>query len=44
MGWDNAPHHKEVNSFPHHKHLGSKVEPSNERNLSEVLKFIRIFL
>ena len=44
IGWDNAPHHKEINSFPHHKHMGKKVEPSSERNLSEVLRFIRIFL
>jgi len=44
IGWDNAPHHKEINSFPHHKHLGNKVEPSNQRNLSGVLSFIRIFL
>lgn len=44
IGWDNAPHHKEINTFPHHKHVGNKVEPSSEKNLSEVLRFIRIFL
>ena len=44
IGWDNAPHHKEIISFPHHKHLGNKVEPSSQRNLGEVLSFIRIFL
>jgi len=44
IGWDNAPHHKEIISFPHHKHLSNKVEPSSQRNLGEVLSFIRIFL
>lgn len=44
IGWDNAPHHKEVISFPHHKHVGNIVDKSSERNLSEVLGFIKIFL
>jgi len=44
IGWDNAPHHKEVNSFPHHMHIGNRVEASQERNLRDVLSFIRNFL
>ena len=20
--WDNAPHHKQIQTYPHHKHLG----------------------
>ncbi len=44
IGWDNAPHHREVSSFPHHKHLGNKVEPSNETDLTGVIAFIREFL
>jgi len=44
IGWDNAPHHKEINSFPHHKHLGNKVEFSSERDLRKVLEFIKNFL
>lgn len=44
IGWDNAPHHREVSSFPHHKHRGDKVEPSNETDLNGVIKFIRKFL
>ena len=43
IGWDNAPHYKEINSFPHHRHIGNRVEPSQEKNLSEVLSFIRNF-
>jgi len=44
VGWDNAPHHKEVESFPHHKHIGDKIDPSQEKNLRDVLSFIRDFL
>ncbi|MCD6199419.1 MAG: hypothetical protein J7K15_12775 [Deltaproteobacteria bacterium] len=44
VGWDNAPHHKEVESFPHHKHIGNKIDPSQEKNLRSVLSFIKGFL
>lgn len=44
IGWDNAPHHKEIASFPHHKHVSNNVEPSQEKNLREVLTFLRNFL
>lgn len=42
VGWDRAPHHPQLKSFPHHKHLAEEPEPidSNERNLAEVLAFI----
>ena len=35
--WDNAPHHPEVESFPHHKHVRGKIEASNEMTLALVL-------
>ena len=37
--WDNAPHHKDIETFPHHKHVGSKdnVQPSGEISLEDVL-------
>jgi len=38
--WDNAPYHKEISTFPHHRHLGSDIFPSNEIGLEEVLKFL----
>ncbi|ASJ12994.1 toxin-antitoxin system TumE family protein [Thermococcus thioreducens] len=40
--WDNAPHHKNVETFPHHKHVGSKdnVRPSKEVSLEDVLRII----
>ncbi len=39
--WDNAPHYKDITTFPHHKHIGNKVLPSNENILKEVLEFIK---
>jgi len=42
--WDNAPHYKDVPTFPHHKHIGEKVEPSEEMNVESVLREIRKIL
>ena len=41
--WDNAPHWKDVRTFPDHRHVEqeSRVEFSQVRTLEEVLKFIR---
>ncbi|BCV22964.1 toxin-antitoxin system TumE family protein [Moorella sp. Hama-1] len=40
--WDNAPHWRQIATFPHHKHVCSheKVEPSLEMELSEILTAI----
>lgn len=35
--YDNAKHHPEIKTFPHHKHVKSKVVPSVEKMLIEVL-------
>lgn len=35
--YDNAPHHKEIRSFPMHKHLGDKVVESNLPDIKELL-------
>ena len=35
--YDNAPHHKAVKSFPHHRHTSDKVTDSQEPNLNDVL-------
>ncbi len=35
--YDNAPHHKEVKSFPHHKHAPNKVTDSKEPHLNDIL-------
>jgi hypothetical protein len=38
--YDNAPHHKEIETFPHHKHLPEKVTACNEPNLLQILSAI----
>jgi hypothetical protein len=42
MGWDNAPHHTRLESFPHHKHVGRQdnLQPSFETCLEEVMAVI----
>lgn len=42
--WDNAPHHKQIKTFPHHKHIGENVLPSNEIGIREVLTYIDAIL
>lgn len=41
-GWDNAPHHTRLKTFPHHKHEGCKENllPSYETNLNEVMAVV----
>lgn len=34
--YDNAKHHPEIETFPHHKHLPDKVKISKEVNLSDI--------
>ena len=38
--WDNAPFHKNIETFPHHKHKDKNVIPSNEIGLEDVLRYI----
>ena len=42
IGWDNAPHHTKIDTFPHHRHVGNqkKLHPSSETCLEEVIDFI----
>jgi Family of unknown function (DUF6516) len=42
--YDKAPHHREVKSFPHHKHTGAKVEAADAPDLHEVLREIDRYL
>ena len=45
--WDNAPHYKQnkqIQTYPHHKHLGEKILASNEMTLEGVLEYIDTFL
>lgn len=38
--YDNAPHYPNIPTYPHHKHIGSLVEPSQIPDLSEILREI----
>ena len=42
--WDNSPHWPNITTFPHHKHVGSKVLPSNRATIDEVLREIENFM
>lgn len=43
IGWDNAPHHIHVKSFPHHKHIEeqSNICSSEIKNLTDALQKIQ---
>lgn len=38
--YDNAPHYPNIITYPHHKHVGSAVEPAQVPDLSEILREI----
>jgi hypothetical protein len=38
--WDNAPHHKEIKTFPHHLHEEDGVKSSLKPNFFDILKII----
>lgn len=42
IGWDNAPHHAALATFPHHKHVGTQnnLQPSSQARLEEVIEVI----
>lgn len=42
IGWDNAPHHRNIETFPHHKHVGEKlnIAKSDETCLEDVMKIV----
>jgi len=40
-GWDNAPHHPEISTHPHHKHLGEQLESSEVHSLANVLQLLK---
>lgn len=44
--YDNAPHHPEIVTFPHHKHVGSqdRLAPSDQPSLSHVLAEVAVWL
>lgn len=38
--YDNAKHHRQIKTFPHHKHVGRKVVAAAEPTLKQVLEEI----
>jgi len=38
--WDNAPHHEDIRTYPHHKHINGKVEESFETTCERILTVI----
>ena len=39
IGWDNAPHHPDIETFPDHKHVGGKSLASRDK-LVDIFKYI----
>jgi len=37
---DNSPHHKDIETYPHHKHQEEKILPSYEITIQDILQFI----
>jgi hypothetical protein len=42
--YDNAPHYPNIITYPHHKHVGSAVEPTQVPDLSQVFREIEQML
>jgi len=40
MRWDNAPHHLDISTFPHHRHSGEEILENTEISIKEVLNII----
>ena len=38
--YDNVPHHPEVETHPHHKHIGNRVVPAEPPDLGDILREI----
>lgn len=38
--WDNSPHHREIPTYPHHRHMSDGITESNEWNIREILRII----
>ena len=41
--WDNAPHHRQISTFPHHKHIKHEenIQESEEHTIEEILELIK---
>ncbi len=43
IGWDNVPHHRQIATFPHHKHVEQQnnIQDSHETILEAVFVYMR---
>ncbi len=41
QGWDNAPHHPEISTYPHHTHTKNRIGASQVRSLADVLDLLK---
>ncbi|MFQ5711375.1 MAG: DUF6516 family protein [Candidatus Geothermarchaeales archaeon] len=39
--WDNAPHFRDIKTFPHHQHLGRQILESEEMKVEDVLSELK---
>jgi len=39
--WDNAPHFKDVSTFPRHMHIGEEIKESKEMTIESVLEELK---
>lgn len=44
LRYDNASHHSDLPTFPHHKHVGTERLPAAEPTLSQILKEVATLL
>jgi hypothetical protein len=44
LRWDNAPHHPEIPTHPHHRHDGERIDPAARVSIEEVLAELAIRL
>ena len=42
--WDNAPHHPELDEFPHHQHIGEKVQTCKQYSFYQIFNQLNEFL
>ena len=42
--YDNAQHHPEIASHPHHKHTPDRIAPSNMPSVKDILNEISAFI
>ena len=44
MRYNNAPHHRQIATFPHHKHVKNQVKPLYEPSIEAFIKEVKEIL